>query len=125
MLLKKQLMDKLERELKFELPESLVTAEANSIAMQKNNDNKKSAAPDKKPNVTKEDKKIAERRVRVGLFFAEYGIENKLDLSEASLMQHMKLRLENILGTSKIILSLLNQIFKLSKRLEGHYLKKK
>ena len=84
-LLKKQLMDKLERELKFELPESLVTAEANSIAMQKNNDNKKSATPDEKPNVTKEDKKIAERRVRVGLFFAEYGIENKLDLSEAEL----------------------------------------
>ena len=84
-LLKKQLMDKLERELKFELPESLVTAEANSIAMQKNNANKKSAAPDEKPNVTKEDKKIAERRVRVGLFFAEYGIENKLDLSEAEL----------------------------------------
>ena len=84
-LLKKQLMDKLERELKFELPESLVTAEANSIAMQKNNANKKSAATDEKPNVTKEDKKIAERRVRVGLFFAEYGIENKLDLSEAEL----------------------------------------
>ena len=84
-LLKKQLMDKLERELKFELPESLVTAEANSIAMQKNNANKKSAASDEKPNVTKEDKKIAERRVRVGLFFAEYGIENKLDLSEAEL----------------------------------------
>ena len=84
-LLKKQLMDKLERELKFELPESLVTAEANSIAMQKNNVNKKSATPDEKPNVTKEDKKIAERRVRVGLFFAEYGIENKLDLSEAEL----------------------------------------
>ena len=84
-LLKKQLMDKLERELKFELPESLVTAEANSIAMQKNDANKKSATPDEKPNVTKEDKKIAERRVRVGLFFAEYGIENKLDLSEAEL----------------------------------------
>ena len=84
-LLKKQLMDKLERELKFELPESLVTAEANSIAMQKNNANKKSAAPDEKPNVTKEDKKIAERRVRVGLFFAEYGIENKLDLTDAEL----------------------------------------
>ena len=84
-LLKKQLMDKLERELKFELPESLVTAEANSIAMQKNNANKESPAPDEKPNVTKEDKKIAERRVRVGLFFAEYGIENKLDLSEAEL----------------------------------------
>ena len=84
-LLKKQLMDKLEKELKFELPESLVTAEANSIAIQQNNDNMKKIKPDEKPNVTKEDKKIAERRVRVGLFFAEFGIENKLDLNEAEL----------------------------------------
>ncbi len=84
-LLKKKLMDKLEKELKFELPDSLVTKEANSIAMHQNNSNKKSSNPDKQPNVTKEDKKIAERRVRVGLFFAEFGIENKLDLSEAEL----------------------------------------
>ncbi len=84
-LLKKQLMDKLEKELKFELPESLVAAEANSIAMQKNNGNIKKAKPDEKPTVTKEDKKIAERRVRVGLFFAEFGIDNKLDLNEAEL----------------------------------------
>ena len=82
-LLKKQLMDKLEKELKFELPESLVTAEANSIAMQQNNG--KDTKPDENPTVTKEDKKIAERRVRVGLFFAEFGIENKLDLNDAEL----------------------------------------
>ena len=84
-LLKKQLMDKLEKELKFELPESLVIAEANSIAMQKNNGNIKKTKPDEEPIVTKEDKKIAERRVRVGLFFAEFGIDNKLDLNDAEL----------------------------------------
>ena len=84
-LLKKQLMDKLEKELKFELPESLVTAEANSIATQKNNGNTKKTKPDERPTVTKEDKKIAERRVRVGLFFAEFGIDNKLDLNDAEL----------------------------------------
>ena len=84
-LLKKQLMDKLEKELKFELPESLVTAEANSIAMQKNNGNIKKTKPDEEPTVTREDKKIAERRVRVGLFFAEFGIDNKLDLNDAEL----------------------------------------
>jgi trigger factor len=76
-LLKKQLMDKLDKELKFELPESLVQTEANSIAAHQGN-NKKSANPGETPNVTKEDKKIAERRVRVGLFFAEYGVEKKI-----------------------------------------------
>ncbi len=84
-LLKKQLMDKLEKELKFELPESLVTTEANSIAMHKNNENKQGSKKDENPVPTKEDKKIAERRVRVGLFFAEFGIQKKLDLTEAEL----------------------------------------
>ncbi len=84
-LLKKQLMDKLEKELKFELPESLVTTEANSIAMHQDNNNKKSDNEDEIPKVSKEDKKIAERRVRVGLFFAEFGVQNKLDLSETEL----------------------------------------
>ena len=84
-LLKKQLMDKLEKELKFELPESLVTAEADSIAMHQKNETNKSSERNEKPIASKEDKKIAERRVRVGLFFAEFGIQKKLDLTEPEL----------------------------------------
>ena len=84
-LLKKQLMDKLEKELKFELPESLVSTEANSIAMHQNKETKQGSNPDEKPVPTKEDKKIAERRVRVGLFIAEFGIQKKLDLTSAEL----------------------------------------
>ena len=84
-LLKKQLMDKLEKALKFDLPESLVTNEANSIATHQNNENKQGSKSVEKPVATKEDKKIAERRVRVGLFFAEFGIRKKLDLTEAEL----------------------------------------
>ncbi len=84
-LLKKQLMDKLEKELKFDLPESLVKTEANSIAMHQNTETKQGGRSDEKPIATKEDKKIAERRVRVGLFFAEFGIQKKLDLNEAEL----------------------------------------
>ena len=84
-LLKKQLMDKLEEALKFDLPESLVTTEANSIAMHQNNETMQGSKPGEKPVATKEDKKIAERRVRVGLFFAEFGIQKKLDLTEAEL----------------------------------------
>ena len=84
-LLKKQLMDKLEKTLKFDLPESLVATEANSIAMHQNNETMQGSKPGEKPVATKEDKKIAERRVRVGLFFAEFGIQKKLDLTEAEL----------------------------------------
>ena len=84
-LLKKKLMDKLEKELKFELPESLVLTEANAIAMHKAQNESKTEETKKEPKATKEDKKLAERRVRVGLFFAEFGIDNKLDLSESEL----------------------------------------
>ena len=45
----------------------------------------KKTKSDEKPTVTNEDKKIAERRVRVGLYFAEFGIDNKLDLNDAEL----------------------------------------
>jgi trigger factor len=83
-LLKKQLMDKLEKELKFDLPESFVKTEANSISMHQDN-NKKRDNTDEIPKVSKEDKKMAERRVRVGLFFAEFGVQNKLDLTETEL----------------------------------------
>jgi len=83
-LLKKNLMDKLEKELKFELPESLLEAESSNIATHargNQNDPKKSENP--KPS--KEEIKIAERRVRIGLFFAEVGVENKLDLNETEM----------------------------------------
>ena len=84
-LLKKQLMDQLDKALKFDLPESLVATEANSIAMHQNNETMQGSKSGEKPVATKEDKKIAERRVRVGLFFAEFGVKKKLDLTEAEL----------------------------------------
>ena len=78
-------MDKLEKALKFDLPESLVTTEANSIAMHQNNETMQGSKPSEKPVASKEDKKIAERRVRVGLYFAEFGIQKKLDLTQEEL----------------------------------------
>ncbi len=83
-LLKKSLMDKLEKELKFDLPETLVEREASSIAEHsRGNQVDKNKPEDLKP--TKEEIKFAERRVRVGLYFAEIGITNKLDLNEAEM----------------------------------------
>ncbi len=83
-LIKKSLMDKLEKELKFQLPESLVETEASNIAAHsRNNQGNKNNPEDLKP--TKEEVGFAERRVRVGLYFAEIGIINKLDLNEAEM----------------------------------------
>ena len=83
-LIKKSLMDKLENELKFELPESLVEREAASIAAHSRGDQSGQNEPkDLKP--TKEEVSFAERRVRVGLYFAEIGINNKLDLNETEM----------------------------------------
>ena len=77
-------MDKLEKELKFELPESLVEREAASIATHsRGNQGNQDKPEDLKP--TKEEVSFAERRVRVGLYFAEVGINNKLDLNETEM----------------------------------------
>jgi trigger factor len=83
-LLKKSLMDKLESDLKFELPQTLVETEAFNIASHaRNSSNEKQEAEKIVP--TKEEVKVAERRVRVGLFFAEIGVENKLDLNDSEM----------------------------------------
>ena len=77
-------MDKLEKELKFELPEGLVEREAVSIATHsRGNQGNQDKPKDLKP--TKEEVSFAKRRVRVGLYFAEIGINNKLDLSETEM----------------------------------------
>ena len=83
-LMKKELMDEIEKRIKFDLPQSLIDSELNQITQQaslnsvstdKNKINNK-----KKP--TKEEKNLAIRRVTLGLFFAEEGNRNKISVSE-------------------------------------------
>ncbi len=78
-------MDEIEKKVKFDLPQSLVDSELAQISKQINQDNiaksnKNKIDNDSKP--TKEQKDLANRRVALGLFFAEEGNRNGISVSE-------------------------------------------
>lgn len=88
-LVKRRLLDVLDDMTDFELPVSLVEAEAKSIAHQlwheENPDVQGHDHPEIEP--TEEHSKLAERRVRLGLLLAEIGQREKVEISEADLGQ--------------------------------------
>ncbi len=87
--MKRQLLDALDKKVKFELPPSLVEAEAKQIAHQ--------LFHDENPNIeghdheevkpSKEHNKLAERRVRLGLLLAELGQKAEVEVSDAEMTQ--------------------------------------
>ena len=84
-LMKKELMDEIEKNVKFDLPSSLVQSELLQIIQQipKNNeDDTKTKNKSNKKKPTKEQQNLANRRVKLGLFFAEEGNRNSISVSE-------------------------------------------
>jgi trigger factor len=87
--MKRALLDQLDKLVKFDLPPSLVEAEANQIAHQIWHDenphdhghNHGSIEP------TEEHKSLAERRVRLGLLLAEIGQKEKVEVTDAEMTQ--------------------------------------
>jgi len=87
--MKRQLLDSLGKKGKFELPPSLVEAEAKQIAHQlfhdENPDIEGHDHEEVKPS--KEHNKLAERRVRLGLLLAELGQKAEVEVSDAEMTQ--------------------------------------
>ncbi|KAF0675659.1 trigger factor [Profundibacterium mesophilum] len=87
--LKRQLLDQLDEQVSFDLPPSLVEAEANQIAHQlwheENPEVQGHDHPEIKP--TEEHNKLAERRVRLGLLLAELGRKNEIQVTDAEMTQ--------------------------------------
>jgi len=87
--MKRQLLDALDKKIKFELPPSLVEAEAKQIAHQlfhdENPDIEGHDHEEVKPS--KEHNKLAERRVRLGLLLAELGQKAEVEVSDAEMTQ--------------------------------------
>lgn len=87
--MKRALLDQLDKLVKFDLPPSLVEAEANQIAHQiwhdenphEHGHNHGSIEP------TDEHKSLAERRVRLGLLLAEIGQKEKVEVTDAEMTQ--------------------------------------
>ena len=86
---KRGLLDALDKKVKFDLPVSLVEAEANQIAHQlwhdENPDVEGHDHPEIKP--TKEHNKLAERRVKLGLLLADIGQKAEVKVSDQEMTQ--------------------------------------
>ncbi len=88
-LLKRALLDALDEKVSFELPESLVEAEAKQIAHQLWHDENPDVQGHDHPEieVTDEHRKLAERRVKLGLLLAELGQNNDIEITDAEMTQ--------------------------------------
>ena len=87
--MKRQLLDQLDEQVSFDLPPSLVEAEANQIAHQLWHEDNPEVQGHDHPEITPTDehKSLAERRVRLGLLLAELGRKNEIQVSDAEMTQ--------------------------------------
>lgn len=89
--IKRKLMDKLDDMFDFDLPPSLVDAEAGSIAHTLWHEENPDVHGHDHPEVetTEEHKTLAVRRVRLGLLLAELGNKNQITVSDEEMQQAM------------------------------------
>ncbi len=89
--MKRGLLDVLDGKVSFELPPSLLEAEAKQIAHQLWHEENPEVEGHDHPeiDVTDEHTKLAERRVRLGLLLAELGRKKEIEVSDAEMTQAM------------------------------------
>jgi trigger factor len=90
--LKRQLLDALDERHKFELPPTLVTQEFDNVWQTVENDLKQQGRTFADEGTTEEEakaeyRKIAERRVRLGLVIAEIGDKNQIKVTDEELQR--------------------------------------
>ena len=86
---KRALLDQLDEQVSFDLPPSLVEAEAKQIAHQLWHDENPDVQGHDHPEIeaTEEHTKLAERRVKLGLLLAELGTRNDVQVSDSEMTQ--------------------------------------
>ncbi|MEP6067175.1 MAG: trigger factor [Paracoccaceae bacterium] len=87
--MKRHLLDELDTAVKFDLPPSLVDAEAKQIAHQLWHEDNPEVEGHDHPEIetTEEHTTLAERRVRLGLLLAELGQKAEVEVSDAEMSQ--------------------------------------
>ncbi len=87
--MKRGLLDQLDEKVSFELPTTLVEAEAKQIAHQLWHEENPDVEGHDHPEIEANDEhtQLAERRVRLGLFLAELGRRNEIEVSDAEMTQ--------------------------------------
>jgi trigger factor len=103
--MKRKLLDALDGLVSFELPPSLVEAEAKQIAHQlwheENPDVQGHDHPEIEP--TDEHTKLAERRVRLGLLLAELGQKAEVEVTDAEMTQAVMNQARQYPGRSAVL----------------------
>lgn len=110
-LVKRQLLDRLDELVSFDLPQSLVDAEAAQIAHQlwheehpeEHGHNHGSIEP------TDEHKKLAERRVRLGLLLADVGQKAEITVSDQEMTQAVMRQARNFPGQERAFFEFIQQ----------------
>jgi trigger factor len=103
---KRQLLDKLDTQYGFELPEGLVNQEFDSIWTQVTREQQASSRSFADENTTEDAvradyRKIAERRVRLGLLLAEVGNRADVKVSDEEMTQALVVRARSYPGQEK------------------------
>ena len=92
-IMKRSLLDQLDKLVKFELPPTLVKAEADQIAHQLWHEDNPEVEGHDHPEIeaTDEHKSLAERRVRLGLLLAELGRKNEIEVTDGATSRYLEL----------------------------------
>ena len=106
--LKRALLDELDRRYSFELPEGLVSQEFDGIWRQVETERQRSGKTFEEENTTEEAaradyRKIAERRVRLGLLLAEVGEKSQVKVSDEEVSAALMERLRQFPGQEKAV----------------------
>jgi len=102
-LVKRRLLDALDERVSFDLPPSLVEAEAKSIAHQLWHEENPQVQGHDHPEIepTEEHNRLAERRVRLGLLLADVGQKESVEVSEQELGQAIMAQARNYPGQER------------------------
>lgn len=109
--MKRSLLDQLDKVVTFELPPSLVDAEANQIAHQLWHEENPEVEGHDHPEIeaTDEHKSLAERRVKLGLLLAELGQKNDVTVSDAEMTQAIMTQARQYPGQERAFFEFIQQ----------------
>ena len=101
--MKRKLLDALDEKVNFDLPPSLVDAEAKQIAHQLWHDAHPDVEGHDHPEVEpdEEHRKLADRRVRLGLLLAELGRKHEIEVTDAEMTQAVMNRARQFPGQER------------------------
>jgi trigger factor len=111
---KRQLLDRLDEMHKFDLPPTMVEREFESIWREVNADLNQSGKTFADEGTTEEKaredyRKIAERRVRLGLVLSEIGEKNKIEVTDEEAQRALQAQLRQYPGQEKALLDYYRQ----------------